>query len=49
MFLLADVIFKWTLVYLRIMCEFLGWKRAEQWLRAIVHEEPDTEPERHVL
>ena len=44
-----DAVIKCFLVYLRIFCEFLGWKRAERYLRLLVDDEPDTTHEKHVV
>jgi hypothetical protein len=43
------VILKWFLVYLRLFCGIMGWKRAEQWVGKVAKDEPDLSFEKHVL
>jgi len=49
MLLLWDFFIKWFLIYLRILCELMGWKRAAAILRKMVKEEPDFNDEKHIM
>jgi len=36
-----DQLLKCFLVYLRIVCEIIGWTRPAAWLRKLVKDEPN--------